>query len=64
MYARTDGRMFVKNAAGEAVSVGQMVKSTLEAGVTLTIPAGYQFNVMGDYTIDGTLVIDGEFGIL
>ena len=64
LFSKTDGRTYVVNSSGEQVSVGQMVKPEIEAGFTLTIPAGYQFMVYGAYEVNGTLIADGELIIL
>lgn len=41
-----------------------MVKTSIDATETCTIPAGYQLIVSGDFTIDGTLIDLGELVIL
>lgn len=43
---------------------GMFVKTTVQSGVTLTIPSGYQQVVFGPYTVDGDIAIVGDLIIL
>lgn len=46
------------------LSSGLSIRSkTLDSGVSITIPSGYQACVWGDYTINGTLVLNGELRV-
>lgn len=43
---------------------GMFVKTTVQSGATLTIPAGYQQIVYGPYSIVGDVVVTGDLVIL
>lgn len=45
-------------------SYGMFVKTTVQSGVTLTIPSGYQQIVRGPYTVTGDIVVTGDLIIL
>lgn len=42
---------------------GLMQKQSVASGVTLTIPSGYSMLVLDTFQIEGTLVIEGVFGL-
>lgn len=39
-------------------------KSSVDAGITRTIPAGYSQVVVGGFTVDGDLQLDGDMAII
>lgn len=45
-------------------SYGMFVKTTVQSGATLTIPAGYQMIVRGPYTVIGDISLVGDLVIL
>ncbi len=42
----------------------EFIKTSIASGTTLTIPAGYQHIVHGDFDIIGDLVLEGELVLL
>lgn len=44
----------------KALQAGPLVMESVPAGVTKTIPAGYQLQVHGSYRVSGTLRCQGK----
>ncbi len=49
---------------GQLLFGGGLVRESLSAGETETIPTGYQLAVHGDFAVEGTLNVEGKLVML
>jgi len=54
----------VQAALDRLDSYGMFVKTTVQAGATLTIPAGYQQLLAGPYTVAGDIILAGDLVVI
>ena len=54
----------VQAALDRLDSYGMFVKTTVQSGATLTIPAGYQQRLAGPYTVAGDIILAGDLVVL
>jgi hypothetical protein len=58
IYAWTTGDVIVPTGTGG------MVKNSIPAAQTLTIPSGYSMVTTGDYTVTGDMIVLGDWAVV